>query len=155
MSFAWELYVVGALALVASIALWEAVKQILERIWLRRRGFVSEARGARRLRRLQQTISEEVARYDLDISDEVFDETTPRISSTARSGSTPRSSPIRRTTPTRSSPMMARSSWESTPATGMVSIGVQTDPMQDDYHEFRGPFAMSEYGDRVYYSWIS
>ncbi|CAE7397602.1 GIP [Symbiodinium sp. CCMP2592] len=42
-SFPWEMYAVGGLMLVASIAVWEGVK------W-----------------RLQQTISEEVARYDLD-----------------------------------------------------------------------------------------
>ena len=99
-SFPWELYIVGALALVASIALWEAVKWILEWISLRRSGTVSEARGARRLRRLQQTISEEVARYDLDAPEEVLGERTPRSSSTTRSSSTPRPVPMRRTTPT-------------------------------------------------------
>ena len=150
-SFPWELYIVGALALVASIALWEAVKWILEWISLRRSGTVSEARGARRLRRLQQTISEEVARYDLDAPEEVLGERTPRSSSTTRSSSTPRPVPMRRTTPTRSPPMRSRSSWEPTPTVGVVSVGIQTEPMQDGYHEFRGPFVMSEHGDRVHY----
>ncbi|CAE7357932.1 GIP, partial [Symbiodinium sp. KB8] len=65
-SFPWELYLVAMLALVASIALWEGIKWLLEWISLTRSGTVSEARGARRLRRLQQAISEEVARYDFD-----------------------------------------------------------------------------------------
>ena len=137
--------------MVASIALWEAVKWILEWISLRRSGTVSEARGARRLRRLQQTISEEVARYDLDAPEEVLGERTPRSSSTTRSSSTPRPASMRRTTPTRSPPMRSRSSWEPTPTVGVVSVGIQTEPMQDGYHEFRGPFVMSEHGDRVHY----
>ena len=124
-SFPWELYLVAVLALVASIALWEGVKWLLEWVSLRRSGTVSEARGARRLRRLQQAISEEVARYD-------FDE-QPLSSS-----STPTRARIRAPT--------------SQPARMQVAVGVQTDPdVGYGFREFNGPFVMSEYGDRVHY----
>ena len=62
-SIAWELYGVALLCVIAAIALWEAVKWLLEWASLRRRGSVEEVRGVRRLRRLQQAGQEEVARY--------------------------------------------------------------------------------------------
>ena len=150
-SFPWELYLVAALALVASIALWEAVKWLLEWISLRRSGTVSEARGARGLRRLQQAISEEVARYDLDGPEEVLEGLTPRP--TASRNSTPRPSPMRQSSTMQSSSLPPSSSSMPTRSTRITTstVGTQTDPMNHGYQEFRGPFVMSEHGDRVHY----
>ena len=131
-SMPWDLYGLAALCVIAAIALWEGVKWFFEWISLGRRGSVEEARGARRLRRLQQAVQEEVSRYDLQ-GHEDAGPSTPRPSSRRP---TPRPSPIR------------------TPATTrmMVEATVQTDPMPDGYSPFRGPFVMSEYGDRVHFA---
>ncbi|CAE7035047.1 unnamed protein product [Symbiodinium sp. CCMP2592] len=66
-SMPWELYGLILLGLVAAIGVWEAIKWFFEWISLRRSGSVEESRGARRLRRLQQAVQEEVARYGLMI----------------------------------------------------------------------------------------
>ena len=65
-SFPWELYGVVIIGLVAAIGAWEAMKWVADWLSLRRSGSVQESRGARRLRRLQQAVQEEVARYGLD-----------------------------------------------------------------------------------------
>ena len=52
--------------MIAAIAVWEAIKWFFEWLSLRRSGSVEEARGARRLRRLQQAVQEEVSRYGLE-----------------------------------------------------------------------------------------
>ena len=65
-SFAWDLYGLAIIAVIAAIAVWEAIKWFFEWLSLRRSGSVEEARGARRLRRLQQAVQEEVSRYGLE-----------------------------------------------------------------------------------------
>ncbi|CAE7314814.1 GIP, partial [Symbiodinium sp. CCMP2592] len=115
-SMPWELYGLLLLGLIASIGVWEAIKWFFEWVSLKRSGSVEESRGARRLRRLQQAVQEEVARYGLD--DPVQDRAQP---------STPRP-PSTRSTP-QVSPFQARSS--STRRT--ASIAVQTDVQPDGY----------------------
>ena len=136
-SMPWELYGVVVLGLVAAIGLWEAIKWVFEWISLGRKGSVEESRGARRLRRLQQTVQEEVARYALDEVDvpmSPFPSSPPRVPAPKTSSS----SSLTRT--------RAR----------MQDAVVQTDslpvpPQPDPYIRFRGPFVTSEHGDRVHY----
>ena len=115
-----DLYGLAALCVVAAIAAWEAVKWFFEWISLGRKGSVEEAaaRGARRLRRLQQVVQEEMSCYDLHEPGDTGP-SAPRASSRRP---TPRPSPLR------------------TPATTRPSVEavVQTDPMPDDYLRFRG-----------------
>ena len=61
-SMPWDLYGLAVLCIIAAIAVWEAIKWFFEWISLGRKGSVEEARGARRLRRLQQVVQEEVSR---------------------------------------------------------------------------------------------
>ncbi|CAE7799184.1 GIP, partial [Symbiodinium necroappetens] len=133
-SFPWELYGLSFLALVAAIGLWEALKWFCEWLSLRSRGSVEESRSARRLRRLQQAVQEEVARYGLD--DPAMMQEPPVTPLARSSQSTPRPSPFRM----RAEPMLART----------VSVGVQTD-FVEEFQPFPGPFVVSEHGDRVHY----
>ena len=130
-SFPWELYGLAVLALIAAIGAWEAMKWCLEWLSLKQSGSVQEARQARRLRRLQQAVSEEVARYGLD---DLGVERTPHTPRTS-TRTTPRPSPFR-------SMPEARSASSST-------VAVQTD-FDDGYRPFNGPFVVSEHGDRVH-----
>ncbi|OLQ09932.1 Copia protein [Symbiodinium microadriaticum] len=128
-SMPWDLYGLAVLCIIAAIAVWEAIKWFFEWISLGRKGSVEEARGARRLRRLQQVVQEEVSRYDLHDQGDAGPSTP--LSSSARP--TMRPSPTRPVNPTRR------------------SVEVQTEPVIANYMPFRGPFVMSEYGDRVHF----
>ncbi|CAE7442809.1 GIP, partial [Symbiodinium necroappetens] len=132
-SFPWELYGLAMVALVAAIGIWEAMKWCFEWFSLRQSGSVQDARQARRLRRLQQAVSEEVARYGLDdLGAERPAPHTPRPSTR----STPRPSPFR------SAPEVH--------AVQTATVAVQTD-FDDGFRPFNGPFVVSEHGDRVHY----
>ncbi|CAE7537271.1 unnamed protein product, partial [Symbiodinium necroappetens] len=91
-SFPWELYGLAAVALVAAIGVWEALKWCLEWISLKQSGSVQDARQVRRLRRLQQAVSEEVARYGLD---DLGVATQAPSTPLASVRTTPRPSPVR------------------------------------------------------------
>ena len=97
---------------------------------------MQESRGARRLRRLQQAVQEEVARYGLDEDDHP---------------STPMSAPMPTTVPTRSPPQSRRLRPTSRTSTVTADVGVQTDVEPENYRRFPGPFVVSEHGDRVHY----
>ena len=130
-SFPWELYGVVIIGLVAAIGVWEAMKWVADWLSLGRSGSVQESRGARRLRRLQQAVQEEVARYGLDEGE------LP---------TTPVSTPV----PMRSSTTSSRQPrWR--PTSTVADVGVQTDPEPENYRRFPGPFMVSEHGDRVHY----
>ena len=131
-SFPWELYLVMIIGLVAAIGAWEALKWVADWLSLRRSGSVQESRGARRLRRLQQAVQEEVARYGLDDGEGPV---------------TPVSTPVP-TRPTSWSPYQSRT---GRPATVVADVGVQTDAEPENYRRFPGPFVVSEHGDRVHY----
>ena len=129
-SFPWELYGLAVVALIAAIGIWEAMKWCLEWCSLKYSGSVQDARQARRLRRLQQAVSEEVARYGLD--DLGVDPSTPRTLTRS----------TRRPSPFRSAP--------EPQAVATATVAVQTD-FDDGYRPFNGPFVVSEHGDRVHY----
>ena len=141
-SMPWELYGLVVLGIVAAIGVWEAVKWFFEWLSLRRSGSVEESRGARRLRRLQQTVQEEVARYALDGLDGPGP-STPVASS--RRGTPQQSSSYQRT------PQPSYQGGLDRANTATAEVMVQTDPMPDGYVPFGGPFVMSEHGDRVHY----
>ena len=143
-SIAWELYGVALLCVIAAIALWEAVKWLLEWASLMRRGSVEEVRGVRRLRRLQQAVQEEVARYGLDEPVDSHEPSTPMQGSGSTSSTTLRSSS------SMSFPFRSRSEHVSRRRTTAEAV-VQTEPTDDGYFQFSGPFVMSEHGDRVHY----
>ncbi|CAE7432980.1 GIP [Symbiodinium microadriaticum] len=128
-SFPWELYGLAVIALIAAIGAWEALKWCLEWFSLKQSGSVQDARQARRLRRLQQAVSEEVARYGLDDLGLVTQAPSTPLAS-ARG--TPRPSPARSVPEVR--------------AVHTVSAAVQTD-FDDGYRPFNGPFVVSEHGD--------
>ena len=140
-SFAWELYAFVILAVIAAIALWEAVKWFFEWLSLRRSGSVEEARGARRLRRLQQAVQEEVSRYGLDGPDE---STTP-LGTSRRP--TPRLSLLRGQEPGSSRRRVSEATTQTDPEPQVPPAPIWNDP----YVRFQGPFVMSEHGDRVHY----
>ena len=96
---------------------------------------------ARRLRRLQQAVQEEVSRYGLDAAD---DPMTPL-------------EPSQRPTP---GPSPFRTREQGASRGRPVEAAVQTDPVpqvppvppwRDPYVRFQGPFVMSEHGDRVHF----
>ena len=132
----------AALSLVAAIGVREAIKWFFEWVSLRKAGSVEESRGARRLRRLQQAVQEEVARYGLDEGEFERMPTSPMASSTRV---TPRPCPLRRS---EAEPSTTRVSG-ARPVTTAVAA-VQTD-FDDGYRPFAGPFVVSEHGDRVHH----
>ena len=150
-SFPWELYGVGFLCVVAAIAPWEAMTWACEWCGLRRVGSVSESRGARRLRKLQQAAQEEVERYSLDDVGAEEELQTPR-----------RPTPSRTHDSTlRYSPNVARASHEGRPSTPersfghsrghrgrypplMVATGMPTNDWDHGFRPNPGPVIMSE-----------
>ena len=136
-SLPWELYGLLILGLVAAIGAWEAIKWFFEWLSLRRSGSVEESRGARRLRRLQQAVQEEVARNGFDdAAPDRGDQGTPTtpLPTSARTTAQPSSFRMR-----------------IQPAVRTTSTAVQTDEAPDGYMPFQGPFVMSEHGDRVHH----
>ena len=157
-SFPWELYGLGILCLVAAIAIWEAIKWVCEWYGLRRLGSVSESRGARRLRKLQQAVQQEVEKYRLDdfAADEPWTALgegarLPRTSPTANEVEGPACGSLGRTyDPVRTPERLSRSS-ERLRRTSTSSVGVQTEAWDHGFREYPGPFIMSEHGDCVHH----
>ena len=67
LNFAWELYGMIILAIISAIGLWELAKWILMRCCGDRGDLQHESKEARRLRRLQQVVHEEVGKYGLEV----------------------------------------------------------------------------------------
>ena len=132
-SFPWELCGAALVAVVAAIGVWEGIKWFFEWVSLRRNGSVEKSRQARRLRRLQQAVSEEVARYGLD-DDQAKSPVAPSVPMSTRP--TPPTSPFR--------PIERRRQV----ATAVAAV--QTD-CGDGCQPFTGPFVVSEHGDRVHH----
>ena len=72
LNFAWELYGMIILAIISAIGLWELAKWILMRCCGDRGDLQHESKEARRLRRLQQVVHEEVGKYGLEVGVKVF-----------------------------------------------------------------------------------
>ena len=157
-SFPWELYGLGVICLVAAIAIWEAIKWVCEWYGLRRVSSVSESRGARRLRKLQQAVQQEVERYRLD--DLAADEpmTTlgegPRTSRVLPTTSAPESQTYRspgRMYRSTQGPEGTFGSARRSRMTSTSSVGVQTEDWDHGFRECPGPFIMSEHGDCIHH----
>ena len=157
-SFPWELYGLGVICLVAAIAIWEAIKWVCEWYGLSRVSSVSGSRGARRLRKLQQAVQQEVERYRLD--DLAADEPmttlgegprTPRVLPTT---SAPESQTYRspgRMYRSTQGPEGAFGSSRRSRMTSTSSVGVQTEDWDHGFRECPGPFIMSEHGDCIHH----
>ncbi|CAE7297817.1 unnamed protein product, partial [Symbiodinium sp. KB8] len=127
LNFAWELYGLAVLAVVAAIGIWEFVKWILMRCCGDNVDLRSESREARRLRKLQQVVHEEVGKYGLEVGVKVSSSSAPSM-------------------PLDSEPRSLRT---STPSTTTRSC--QTDPYDDGFAQHVGPFFVSDHGDRVHH----
>ena len=125
-SFAWELYAVAVLIMISTIGIWELVK-FLGRC-LGSQGEVPESREARRLRKLQQVVHEEVGRYGLEVG--------VRVSPTVTASSTP------------TEPLGGRA---TSSAASHVSRSCQTEPYDGGMRQHAGPFYVSQHGDRVHH----
>ncbi|CAE7778026.1 unnamed protein product [Symbiodinium sp. CCMP2592] len=130
LSFAWELYGLAILAVISAIALWELMKWLLSRC-CGAGGELPESREARRLRKLQQVVHEEVGRYGLEVGVKVSSASSPAAA-----------------------PAIAAPSFEERATTSrprQVTRGCQTEPYDAGMRQHAGPFFASEHGDRVHH----
>ena len=131
-NFAWELYGLMILAVMSAIGAWELGKWGLGRCCTRG-DLPSESREARRLRKLQQVVHEEVGRYGLEVGVKVSSSTahsTSTISTDSETGG---------------------SASRSSTAPRMITRSCQTDASDDGFRQHAGPFFASEHGDRVHH----
>ena len=129
LNFAWELYGLVLLAVMSAIGAWELAKWAIGRC-CDRSELRPESREARRLRRLQQVVHEEVGKYGLEVGVKVSSTSAP----TTPLDSEPSSSTSR-------SPMPPR----------MVTRSCQTEPYDNGLRQHAFPFFVSEHGDRVHH----
>ncbi|CAE6951085.1 GIP, partial [Symbiodinium sp. CCMP2592] len=130
LSFAWELYGLAILAVIAAIGVWELMKWLLGRRFGARDDF-SESKEARRLRKLQQVVHEDVGKYGLEVGVKVSSSTGP---------ATPQM-PV----------LEAREERPSSSRARLVTRGSQSDPFDDGMRQHAGPFFASEQGDRIHH----
>ena len=130
LSFAWELYALAILAVISAIGIWELLKWCFSSCLHPRGDEPQESREARRLRKLQQVVHEEVGKYGLEVG--------VKVSSSANPASPLASPPARDV--------------RAVPRGHLVDRACQTDLQDEGMRQHLGPFFASDHGDRVHYS---
>ncbi|CAE7621651.1 unnamed protein product [Symbiodinium sp. CCMP2592] len=129
LSFAWELYGLAILAVISAIGVWELLKWLLSRCC--GSGELHESREARRLRKLQQVVHEEVGRYGLEVGVKVSSASSPAATASSTSSRVEdRATTLR---------------------PKLVTRGSQTEPYDAGMRQHAGPFFASEQGGRIHH----